>query len=422
MSEHQPISSETIFDDKERRLGMRLLMSAMVLVGVGQSLLFTILPPIARDFELTEYHVTMIFSATAFFWTISSPFWGRLSDSLGRKPVMLLGVMGFAISTGGVGLVLYLDEMSLLPAFLMYPLLLLTRGFFGLLCPGTFTSAIGYIADRTGRDSRSAGLAQVMAAFMLGTVIGPGFASVMLLVDLYLPFVLCFILSIFILIAIYIYLPENRSPDIFEQTEKRARLKIKDWRIRDFLFISSLGGLLQAVVLQLTGFYLLDVMHLDTMQTTKFLSVGMMSMAAANIFAQSYVVPRYPMSTDRQIQIGAVSMMVGFFLFLFEINLIILTLAMMFIGYGLGLTRTGSASGASLNVTPFEQGAIAGLLSSTATIGIIFTPIIIVPLYRFYDRGPYVLCILLLVMLLFSNKRAKIVSAQLEKDRKTAVE
>ncbi|MGC6476584.1 MAG: MFS transporter, partial [Parvibaculales bacterium] len=210
--------------------------------------------------------------------------------------------------------------------------------------------------------------------------------------------------------------PENRSPDIFEQTAKRARLKIKDKRIRDYLYISSLGGLLQAVILQLTGFFILDVMHMDTMETAKFLSVGMMSMAAANIFAQSYVVPRYPMPTDRQIKIGAVSMMIGFLLFLFDINLIILTLAMMFIGYGLGLTRTGSASGASLNVTPFEQGAIAGLLSSTATIGIIFTPIIIVPLYRFYDRGPYILCILLLVSLLYANKRAKIVTAELEQE------
>ncbi len=76
MSEHQPISSETIFDDKERRLGMRLLMSAMVLVGVGQSLLFTILPPIARDFELTEYHVTMIFRPLRFSGPSQAHFGG----------------------------------------------------------------------------------------------------------------------------------------------------------------------------------------------------------------------------------------------------------------------------------------------------------------------------------------------------------
>ncbi len=141
---------------------------------------------------------------------------------------MLLGVMGFAISTGGVGLVLYLDEMSLLPAFLMYPLLLLTRGFFLDCCVLAHLHLQLVILLTVQAETPLAGLAQVMAAFMLGTVIGPGFASVMLLVDLYLPFVLCFILSIFILIAIYIYLPENRSPDIFEQTEKRARLKIKD--------------------------------------------------------------------------------------------------------------------------------------------------------------------------------------------------
>ncbi len=407
MNNTMPDRSEDILIADNRRLGRHILLGAMVVVGMGQSLLFTILPPIARDFNLNEYHVTFIFSSTALFWTISSPFWGRLSDSLGRKPVMLMGIFGCAMSTGGVGLVLYLDKIDILPAVLFYPLLLVTRSLFGLMCPGTFTSALGYIADRTSRENRAGGLGKIMAAFLLGTIIGPALASGLVLVNIYLPFLLSFGLAIIVLLTISLFLPEKRAPNVFPENRQKVKLKISDKRIRSFLYISSIGGLLQAIVLQLTGFFVLDVMQLSTREATEFLSIGMISMAIASIISQSIVVPYFSINTFTQIFLGSVFMAIGFGLFLLELNIGLLAIAMMFVGFGLGMNRTGSAAGASLSVSPNEQGTIAGLLSSTATIGTIFTPIIIVPIYKYYDRAPYVLCLLLLISVVIVGLRVK---------------
>ncbi|MGC6471899.1 MAG: MFS transporter [Parvibaculales bacterium] len=407
MTESAPNNKDNILVDENRRLGMNVLLLAMVVVGVGQSLLFAILPPIARDFNLNEYHVTFIFSATALFWTISSPFWGRMSDSLGRKRVMLMGISGFAASTGGVGLVLYLDEIGWLPVFLMYPMLLITRSIFGMVCPGTFTSAVGYIADRTTREDRAGGLGKVMAAFLLGTILGPGLTALLVLVDIYLPFLISFITALLVLLAIHLYLPENRPPDVFEENQSRAKLKISDRRIRIFLYISSMGGFLQAVILQLTGFFVLDVMQFSTRDATEFLSIGMTCMAVGNIVSQSLIVPYFSMNTSTQIFYGSMFMGIGFFLFLLEPTVVLLVVAMALIGFGLGLNRTGSGAGASLSVSPQEQGAVAGLLSSTATIGTFFIPVLIVPMYQFDARAPYLFCLLVLLTLFYANARVK---------------
>ena len=407
MKETKTNHQENILVDENRRLGMNVLLLAMVVVGIGQSLLFTILPPIARDFNLNEYHVTFIFSATALFWTISSPFWGRMSDSLGRKKVMLMGVGGFAVSTGGVGLVLYLDEIGWLPFFLMYPMLLITRSIFGMICPSTFTSAIGYIADRTSREDRAGGLGKVMAAFLLGTILGPGLTAMLVLVDIYLPFLISFITAVMMLVAIQLFLPENRPPEVFEDNQNRAKLKIMDPRIKTFLYISSMGGFLQAVMLQLTGFYVLDVMQFSTRDATEFLSIGMTCMAAGNILSQSLIVPYFPMNTSTQIFYGSVFMGIGFFLFLLQPTVVVLVIAMASIGFGLGLNRTGSGAGASLSVSPQEQGAVAGLLSSTATIGTFFIPVLIVPMYQFDARAPYLFCLLVLLTVFVANIRVK---------------
>jgi len=407
MTEAAPQNQENILVDENRRLGIYILLMAMMVVGIGQSLLFAILPPIARDFNLSEYHVTFIFSATAFFWTISSPFWGRLSDSWGRKQVMLMGIGGFAVSTGGVGLVLYLDEIGWLPFFLMYPMLLITRSIFGMVCPGTFTSAVGYIADRTSREDRAGGLGKVMAAFLLGTILGPGLTAMLVLVDIYLPFLISFLTAILVLIAIHLYLPENRPPQVFEESQSRAKLKISDHRIRIFLYISSMGGFLQAVILQLTGFFVLDVMHFSTREATEFLSIGLTCMAIGNIISQSIIVPYFSMNTSTQIFYGTVFMGIGFFLFLVEPTVVLLVLGMASIGFGLGLNRTGSGAGASLSVAPHEQGSVAGLLSSTATIGTFFIPVLIVPMYQFDARAPFLFCLLSLLTIFYANVRVK---------------
>jgi len=81
----------------ERNRAFAILFVSLMCVGAGQSILYAILPPISRQLGLSEVQVTAIFAVSAAIWVFSSPFWGRRSDLMGRKPVMLLGLLALAL-------------------------------------------------------------------------------------------------------------------------------------------------------------------------------------------------------------------------------------------------------------------------------------------------------------------------------------
>ena len=75
-----------------------ILAAGLLCVGAGQSIVFITIPPIARDLGLNEIQIGTIFASSALFWMILSPVWGSLSDSVGRKKIVIVGLLGFAIS------------------------------------------------------------------------------------------------------------------------------------------------------------------------------------------------------------------------------------------------------------------------------------------------------------------------------------
>ena len=84
---------------KERKLGFRVLFLAMFAIGTGQTLFIAVLPPYARGLGLSEVQVGFIFSLSALGWMMMSPFWGRKSDFIGRKSIIILGLLVYAFTT-----------------------------------------------------------------------------------------------------------------------------------------------------------------------------------------------------------------------------------------------------------------------------------------------------------------------------------
>lgn len=104
---------------------------------------------------------------------VSAPFWGKLSDRIGRKPVLLMSVAGLAISY-----LLWFFSGS-------FTLLVLAR-FVGGIMGGNMSTATAVVADVTGPDTRAKGMAYIGIAFALGFIIGPALGGI---VTLYNPLV-----------------------------------------------------------------------------------------------------------------------------------------------------------------------------------------------------------------------------------------
>jgi MFS family permease len=114
-----------------------------------------------------------VFSAAQF---ISSPFWGNLSDRYGRKRILILGVIGSAIS------------MFLMGIANSFAVVFLTRAVGGLLSSATLPTAMAYISDSTTEEERGGGMGVIGAAMGVGMVIGPGIGGLVGSEDISTPF------------------------------------------------------------------------------------------------------------------------------------------------------------------------------------------------------------------------------------------
>ncbi|ABS63634.1 major facilitator superfamily MFS_1 [Parvibaculum lavamentivorans DS-1] len=387
---------------QERKRAFFILFVCLLSVGMGQTLVFAVLPPIAADLGMSEFETTMIFSLSAALWVLTSTFWGRRSDVMGRKPVILIGVFGFAFSTSLVGFVLLAGYQHWISMVLMFPLVMGARAIFGIFGSGSMPASQAYVADRTTRAERAGSIAQIGAAFGLGTVVGPGIAAAFAEIHILAPFFAVGALAFVSGIAIWILLPERTRPKkmLSEKQEKQAALKWSAPNVMPWLVIGVILSLSQSIMMQLFAFYLMAELGMQGSEATQLVSVGMMAMAMATLVAQLGLIQRFDLSVQFLLRWGAVTMILSFAMLVFGGSYGVLVSALALAGLGFGFLRSGLSAGASLSVSLKDQGAVAGLIGSTAATGHILNPAIGIPLFYLLHSAPFMLGIGLMVMIL----------------------
>ena len=374
---------------EERKRAFGILFFCLLCLGMGQSLFFAVLPPIARDLGLTEVQVGAIFSLSALLWVLTSPFWGRSSDVWGRKPVMLLGLVGFGTSTIGFAVFIWLGMAGMISLATLFPMLIFVRAIFGGFGSGTMPASQAYVADRTTRAERASGVATIGAAFGMGTVIGPGVAAALVVFGLLAPFFVVGALAFLSAFAIWWLLPERTRPR--EREDKRHRLRLNNARVWPFLVVGVLMAMGQSIVVQVSAFYFQDTLKLTVAEAAQFVGIGMMAMAMSTLFAQLVLIQRLNLSVQTMLRGGTAIMLVAFALMIVGGTYPVLVLALVAAGLGFGLLRPGLTAAASLTVDPDEQGAVAGYIGSTAAMGHVLNPFIALPLYQIMPEAPFIL-------------------------------
>src|SRR5581483_3013017 len=163
---------------------MAILFIALFNSILGLSVLFPILAPLGRQLGLVEVQVGALSTAYALMQLIVSPVWGRRSERVGRKPVLLTGVIGFAVSFLLFALVAELGYRGVIGGLPLFFGLLVSRAVGGTFSSATIPTAQAYVADTTGRSDRTAGMAVIGAAFGLGIVFGPPIGALLSMISL----------------------------------------------------------------------------------------------------------------------------------------------------------------------------------------------------------------------------------------------
>ncbi len=376
--------------DRDRRRAFRLLFVCLVCTGMGQAMLFAILPPAARQLGLSPVQVSIIFVASATIWVFVSPMWGRRSDVVGRRRVILTGLLGFALSMVCLATTLAGALGGWIAAPLVWPALIASRCLFALFGSGTGPASQAYVADRTDREERTAGVALLNAAFASGQTLGPAVGAGLALLGLLAPIYFSAVLAVLSAVAIRTWLPEN-PPLKVAPAAAIPRVRFTDPRVRPFVLISILVQAVRSTTTITLAFFLQDRLGLDAAATGRIASVGFMVLAVAGLGVQATVVQRLRPAPAPMIFSGLASALAGFVLLVAGASLPPLLAGLALLGMGLGLTAPGNAAASSLAVRPEEQGAVAGVTGAIGVVGNIFGPLLGTMLYEVSADGPYLL-------------------------------
>jgi DHA1 family tetracycline resistance protein-like MFS transporter len=144
---------------KEGKKVLGLLFLAVFSALMSQFIFLPVLPPLSRDLGLSELQAGLLITVAALMFVVASPLWGRVSDAWGRKPVLLVGVTGVALSFYAFNVVAQMGLAGVLSGTMLFALMLAARGvIFGAFMPAVLVSAQAYVADTTdGQAERTGG-------------------------------------------------------------------------------------------------------------------------------------------------------------------------------------------------------------------------------------------------------------------------
>ena len=184
---------------------------------VGFGLIIPLLPFYAERFGASPQVVTVLLAIFSLMSMISAPLWGRISDRIGRRPVLMASMLAAALA--------YL-LMGFAGALWM---LFAARAFAGL-CAGNIAAAQAYIADVTPPENRARGMGMIGAAFGLGFIIGPALGGIvagndLATADLRTPGLIAAGLSFAAFLGVVLLLPES-LPAAVRARPSRSRLMI----------------------------------------------------------------------------------------------------------------------------------------------------------------------------------------------------
>jgi MFS family permease len=363
-----------------------ILLVGLITYGMGQSLLFVIFAPLARQLGLVAWQLSLIIAASNLMLAFSAPRWGRASQRLGRRRVYLIGLAGYAVGYALLAVGVQLGLMGLVTAGALFALLLVLRLGYGLVVGGINPAATAYIADTTDEKDRSAGMALVAMSGGLGTIVGPAFGGALAVISPLFPMYAAAALAAAAGLWAWAALPE---PPRRATVGEDLRLRILDQRILPYLVGWVVVFGVFTGVQTITAFYIADRFGVtDTTAAQHTMMIAMLAMAFVTVFVQAVVLQRWKATPGTMLKTGFAVMTVALLLLAFGPGVASLYVGYALFGLSFGFTAPGLNAAGSLSVEREEQGAVAGLLSAAPTVGMIFGPILCGVFYSVAPRSP----------------------------------
>lgn len=380
----------------------------MVVVMMGFGMVIPILPFYIESFGASGKGLGLLIAIFSIMQFIFSPIWGGYSDRFGRKPFLIVGALGNAISLLLFGLS---TELWMIYA---------ARAIGGILSAATLPTAMAYIGDTTEAKNRGGGMGIIGAAMGVGMVLGPGIGGLLGGDSLSTPFFVGSALSLLALFLILIFLPES-----LPASERSREVKIQgfDFKLIWQSLFGPVGYLMVLsffVVFGLTNFEGVFGLYAQYRFDYNTVQVGsvMMVVGLISSFVQGVLTgPLTRKFGERMvIKVSLILSSIGFLIMLWAFSDLTLYLTVGFYVFANAMLRPGIASLVSTE-SEGGQGAALGLANSFMSLGRIIGPLwagfmfdirISLP----YISGAFIFAVLFLVSLNWLRKPTQSHSGQ----------
>jgi MFS family permease len=334
-----------------------------------------------------------------------------MSDRRGRRALMRLGLYGFIGSMLICGTVLAIGLEGLMPPTLVFFIFMLGRSTYGIWGSASPPAVQAYVAARTDGEQRTNALSLIASSFGLGTIIGPALAPLFVFPPLGLsgPLFAFALIGVAVLTALVLRLPDDTPPNaargrvpdypsmggppapepVAQQDGGSAALRWRDPRIFPWHVIGVVGGHGQAALLGVIGFLVIDRLELQPSEAQQWIAIVLMVGAAATLLGQWWLIPQLRLQPRGLVGWGCALAAAGTVATGLAQGVYGLTLGFALASLGFGLFRPGFTSGASLAVSPEEQNAVAGMVTSVNGVAYIAGPAVGVGLYGIWMPLPF---------------------------------
>ena len=392
------------------------LMLIILFVSMGQSVYWQTMPIIGREFNFSEIEINTLVSISAAMFIVFTPFWGRLSDRIGRKAVLLIGLSGYVLSnliflySASLGLIGYVTGFSLLM------ILLMARIVNSAIGAASRPASGAYVADVTSEEDRSSGMGKFGAANNIGTILGPVLVGSLVGSNIFginipqfgllTPLIVMSILMAIAAVFVYIFLP---SGDSVSEAETSGSGIVFDRNLKLLLAVGVIIFTAFALVQSITAFYIQDRFAYNLDETAKTTALLLGTMAFMAIISQLTIVQKYKGSPLNLIKYSLPLFILSCLFIIFSPNFLFLYAGMAFMGLGMGLASPGYTSAASLNADKDKQGAAVGLAMVAPGIGFALGPLLSGFLYSSSMNLPFIFILpLFLLIIVFIRKLEQI--------------
>jgi len=350
----------------------------------GFSILFPVLPHYARHMGATEAQWGWIVAAYSLMQFLFSPFWGSLSDRIGRKRVLLVGLAGYV----GTFVLLALAQ-TLLQVFLV-------RAVSGALTAATLPTAMAYVGDNTTKEERARGMGVLGAAMGLGVIFGPMIGAFLSRISLATPFWASAASGAITFVLATMLLPESR-PEYGSARASRSRWEVLRGQMGMLNLVALAVSFVIAAFEATFALFILDRFALGGL--AQGYMFGLVGLAAALVQGGIVhrVMRRY--GDERVLAAGMGVVALGLGLLVAAWSVAALYWVVIVYGTGYGLVRPAVATLVSKRAA--AQGEAIGAMDAMDAMGRVLGPVVAGTAYAHLGPpAPYALGVLVMLAVL----------------------